>query len=151
MTAGQLEAAARRVLSGDADAEERLPPCPAQFFRGWFWELHVCVEASEDGLMFGVYVNLLDIKLFAPGPGQCVRCTATLTACQEAPGAGEPPRHTRILPMIEAQHFVGQGYGWPDFWELGPQAGWDAAAWVAKGLLLEGGSVVRVVATFEAP
>jgi hypothetical protein len=44
---------------------------------------------------------------------------------------------------------VGAGWGFTDFWGLGTQKGWDAAAWSAKGLLLPGGNV-RVAITVEA-
>ena len=148
MTAEQLEAAARRALAGDAGKEEHLVPCPAQFFRGFPWEVYVCVQASEDGLYFDLCVAINE-ELFALGPAQCVRCSATFTACQ-VPGAGERLRHPSISEWGTMQHFVGVECGCADFWELGPQAGWDAAAWAANGLLLEGGRV-RVVATLEEP
>ena len=125
VTAEELEAAAQRVLAGGDGAFEYVEPCPSQFFRGFMWQLYVQVTVAEDGLRFCIYLQVQDEELYALGPGQHICCTATFTACQEAPGAGEEGRLT-IPARLETQFSVDNCWGWPDFWELSPQAGWDA-------------------------
>ena len=132
------------MLARGAGAAECLDPGPAQFFRGFSSRLTLDVEAAEDGLDFGVFLAVQDDKLFARGPGQCVRCSAIVTACPEVPGAS-------IRTFSVPQCSIGGSWGARDFWGLGPQAGWDAEAWADTGLLLDGGRAVRVVATLEAP
>ena len=144
VTAEQLEAAAGRVLDRGDGASEDLEPCPAQFFCGSAWLISLYVRAAQDGLRFGAFVEVQDEGLCPLGPGQCIRCTATVMACR---GPDAPPQ--RSLLWSDTPH-CGEARGRVDFWSLGPQAGWDAGAWAAKGLLLEGG-VVRVVATLKAP
>ena len=151
VTAEQLEAAAQRVLARGARAVEHLRNCRVRMFRGFLWQLYLQVKAAEGGLMFGVYVEVRENTMFARGPGQWIRCSATDTACQDSPGAGARPRRPSIPAKSAMQHIVGVPWGWRDFFLLGSQAGWDAAAWAAKGLLLEGGKVVRVLATLKAP
>ena len=151
MTAEQLEAAARRALARGPGEVEQLEPCPVQFFRGFTWQLYAHLSETEAGLSFGVFLQVQDDKLFARGQWQWIRCKATVRACQEAPVEGERPQHAKIRGFAASLWSIGGGMGKPDFWGLGPQVGWAAATWAAKGLLLEGGRVVRVVATLQAP
>jgi hypothetical protein len=137
VTAEVLEAAAQRVLAGSA--REELSLCPPLFFRGFQLCPKFEARKMDDGVCFGAFLHVADEGHFAKGAGQGVRCKATFCARR----AREHAFYDSMAPA------VGACQGWRDFWELGVQKGWDAAAWSAKGLLLEGGKV-RVAVTVEA-
>jgi hypothetical protein len=130
----ELDAAARRVLGGEREVELR--PCPSAFFRG----VHVQpgIQVATDGagrVLFNATLSALeDEGLFDLGAGHRV-CCQVISWTQ-----GTEP-HTVDTVVVT----VGGPAYWADPWGLGPQTGWDAAAWAAKDFLLDDGMHVCVV------
>jgi hypothetical protein len=154
----QLKAATEAVLAvardggGEGVGVQKLVEGPARFFRGFKWRGCITIVPGEGQhtVEYSVGLELVDEGRFDVCADQLIVCKATFLALQRPTIAVQ--RAARRFESISAihgcAHRIGHVCHWGDFWGLGPQAGWDPAAWQAKGLLLDGGKVkVRLTLT----
>ncbi|KAI8463473.1 MAG: hypothetical protein J3K34DRAFT_462419 [Monoraphidium minutum] len=146
-TAEEMRGAVEEALAAD-DGEAWLWPCAPRFFRGFLWQPRLSVSRCDGVLVkFGLYMSLANEGLVnEAAEEQIIPCHVSTHPVQQ-PGSDHAsvPAWSSVLPVCTCSN-----WGWDDGWELGPQAGWDPAAWEAKGLLLEGGRV-RVTVTLSDP
>ncbi|KAI8476703.1 MAG: hypothetical protein J3K34DRAFT_516287 [Monoraphidium minutum] len=149
ITSDELEALVKEAPA--VSGEDRAACAPLRgaeliYFRGFACRWQVHVKAPPGGsLSFGLFLHFEDEGLFDIACGQVLACHATAEAVHKAGALCTKLTRTTVLTPL-----LGQEYGWPNFWDVGRQMGFDPARWEARGLLLEGGRV-RVELTLSAP